>query len=488
MRSAPRVLHVAAEVHPLIKTGGLADVVGALPGALAAAGCDVRLLLPAYGDVLARWPAERVLQEVGAPLGSLFGASRVRLLRGTLPNSTVPLYLLDAPWLYERGGNPYVNSDGLPWADNHLRFGLLGHVAAQLAGGALDPDWRADILHAHDWHAALAPVCLRQHPANAVRSVFTIHNLAFQGRFPLVAAFDLGLRAALLTPAALEFHGDLSFMKGALVHADAITTVSPTYAREILTVEQGEGLDGVLRDHAARLRGILNGVDTTVWDSAHDGALTARYGAADARQGKALNRRALRQECGLAQDETRPLLAVVGRLTGQKGLDLLLEAIESAALDDVQLLVLGTGEAGLERAFSALAARQPQRIAARITFDEALSHRVFAGADMIVVPSRFEPCGLTQLYGLRYGTVPVVRRVGGLADTVSDETAGEAGTGFVFEAPYAHALRDTLVRALKVYREQPARWAALMRKGMAQEVSWATPAAAYRELYQQVLL
>ncbi|MBK8957520.1 MAG: glycogen synthase GlgA [Proteobacteria bacterium] len=484
--ATPRVLHVAAEAHPLVKTGGLADVVGALPPALAARGCDVRLLLPGYEAVLQGFAAGH-LTPVGAPLGTAFGASRIQLLRATLPGSTVCLYVIDAPWLYGRAGNPYVDGAGLPWADNHLRFGLLGHVAAQLAAGGLDASWQADIVHAHDWHAALAPVYLRQHPANAVRTVFTIHNLAFQGRFPLDVGPALGLGPAQLTPSALEFHGDLSFMKGALLAADAITTVSPSYAREILRPEGGEGLDGVLRDRASRLLGILNGVDTLLWDSSSDAALAQPYTRDTAPSAKAVNRRALRKECGLADDPRRPLVAVVGRLTYQKGLDLLLEAIADPALADMQLLVLGTGEAGLEQAFSALAAREPGRIATAIRFDEALSHRVFGGADAILVPSRFEPCGLTQLYGLRYGTVPIVRRVGGLADTVVDESTGDSGTGFVFEAPYAHALRDTLARMLAVYQQQPQRWAALMQRGMAQEVSWAGPAAVYGELYQQLM-
>ena len=299
-------------------------------------------------------------------------------------------------------------------------------------------------------------------------------------------ADELGLHPALLTPAALEFHGDLSFMKGALVHADAITTVSPTYAREILTSETGEGLEGVLRERVAQLHGILNGVDTAVWDSTRDAALVACYDSKQALAAKRINRRALRRECGLDDDETRPLVAVVGRLTGQKGIDLVLEAFEHPTLDALQLLVIGTGEAGFERAFRDLAMRAPGRIAAHIRFDEALSHRIFGGADMIIVPSRFEPCGLTQLYGLRYGTVPVVRRVGGLADTVNDENTGVKGNGFVFDAANAAALRATLLRALSIYRDKPKRWFSLMTQGMTQAMSWDTPAAAYQALYKSL--
>lgn len=482
MSGAPRVLHVAAECHPLVKTGGLADVVGALPPALAAAGADARVLLPGYAEVLTRLAQGDELAPVGAPFGALFGAARVRLLRARLPGAEVPLYVIDAPWLYGRGGNPYLAGDGAGWRDNHLRFALLGYVAAQFGAGALDPDWQPDIVHAHDWHAALAPVYLRQHPANDVRTVFTIHNLAFQGRFPLGEAEALGIPARELTPSGLEFHGDLSFMKGALLRADAITTVSPSYAREILGVEGGEGLDGVLRDRRARLHGILNGVDVARWDPAHDTALARPYGAHDATAAKRANRRALRAEFGLSDDD-RPLFALVGRLTWQKGIDLLLDAARDPRLADLQLLVLGTGEPGFEAALRALAEAAPGRIATRIAFDEALSHRVFGGADAILVPSRFEPCGLTQLYGLRYGTLPIVRRVGGLADTVVDEQAGEGGTGFVFETADATALGDTLLRAATLYRAAPRRWQAMMARGMAADVSWAAPARAYMDLY-----
>lgn len=484
--AAPRVLHVAAEAHPLIKTGGLADVAGALPLALAARGVDVRLLVPGYPAVLAALEqAGRRTVEV-ATLGPAFGAARIRLLRGTLADDRLPLYVIDAPWLYGRAGNPYVDSSGLPWADNHLRFGLLGWLAAQCAAGALDPDWRPDIVHAHDWHAGLAPHYLRQHPACPTRAVFTIHNLAFQGRFALEVGPQLGFLPSQLTPDSLEFHGDLSFMKAALTAADAITTVSPSYAREILTSEFGEGLEGVLRSRSDVLSGILNGIDADLWNPAQDPAIVAPYDLHDMR-GKRANKAALQKAFGLPVSPSTPLFAMVGRLTAQKGVDLLQEAMRDPALGAAQFVMLGSGEATYERGLLALAAREPERIAVRIAFDEALSHQVFAGADVIVVPSRFEPCGLTQLYGLRYGAVPVVRRVGGLADTIVDDSLGADANGFSFDAADAPTLRATLVRALAIYRDAPSRWDTLMRHGMSADHTWSSPANAYMALYDDLL-
>ena len=485
MTARLKVLHVAAEAHPLIKTGGLADVAGALPAALLAQGVDARLLLPGYAAVLTAMRAAGGVQAVGAPLGPAFGAARLALLRAHLPGSGVPLYVIDAPWLYGRAGNPYVDADAMPWPDNHLRFGLLGWIAAQLAAGGLDPEWTPDVVHAHDWHAGLAPVYLRAHPAARTRTVFTIHNLAFQGLFGFDAAAPLGLPTALLTPELLEFHGELSFMKGGLTCADRVTTVSPTYAREILTPAFGEGLEGVIQMRAAHLSGILNGVDTAHWNPAADPLIAHAY---DAQQmaGKAANQRTLRAELGLAGTAHGPLFAVVSRLTGQKGLDLLPEALAGALARDAQLVVLGSGEKGLEDAFVALAARHPGRVAVQIGFDEALSHRIFAGADAIIVPSRAEPCGLTQLYGLRYGTLPVVRRVGGLADTVVDEAAGTGATGFVFDSATVPALAAALMRAVDVFMH-PKRWRALTRAGMETPVSWEPAARAYLALYEELM-
>jgi starch synthase len=485
MMSRARVLHIAAEVFPLIKTGGLADVVGALPKALRNLDVDARILVPGYPDVLATMASHGHFEVLGPSLGAIFGAARVQIMRGRLPSSEVPVYVIDAPWLYQRPGNPYVDAAGHPWPDNYLRFGLLGLIGAQFAGGDIDPQWSPQILHAHDWHAGLALVYLAQHPAPRARSVFTIHNLAFQGRFPLDCAGQLGFIPAQVTPQMLEFHGDVSFMKGALMAADAITTVSPTYAREILTFERGEGLDGVLGSRAERLSGILNGVDTVQWNPAHDPLIAHPYDSTTL-AAKESNKTALRKELGLRQVAELPLFAVVGRLTAQKGLDLLLESLNDPALGEFQLAILGTGESGFERAFSALANARAGTVAARIVFDEALSHRVFAGADAILVPSRFEPCGLTQLYGLRYGAVPIVRRVGGLADTVIDEQAGTSGNGFVFDDAHATALTATMQRALRVYRDR-SRWQALMQSGMRQALSWERPAAAYQALYDNLM-
>jgi starch synthase len=486
-----RVLHVGAEWFPLLKTGGLADVVAALPAAQRDAGLDVRLLLPGVP------PLREALQrgvEV-ARLGPAFGAARVSLLRGSLPGTDLPAYLIDAPWLYARpGGNPYLGPDGREWPDNHARFALLGWMAAQIGAGGLDPAWSPRIVHAHDWHAALAPAYLAAHGAAGtvaapVRSVLTVHNLAFQGRFPLDRFAELALPAWMAGPAGVEFHGELRFLKGGLVHADRITTVSPTYAREILTPAEGHQLDDVLRHRAAALVGIVNGIDDAVWDPATDAALAARYDRT-APEGKAACKRALQAELGLAQRADAPLLGVVSRLTPQKGLDLLLSALHVWLGAGGQVAMLGSGDVALEHAWRAAAEAAPDAIGVRFGYDEGFAHRVVAGADAIAVPSRFEPCGLTQLYGLRYGTLPVVHRVGGLADTVvdADESAlrEDRATGFAFDGATPDALARALRRALETWH-RPTAWRQTMRRAMAQDTSWRAPAARYAALYDAMV-
>ena len=483
--SGLKLLHVAAEVFPLVKTGGLADVAAALPPALARAGADTRLLLPGLPPIMeALSPAAEVCR-----FGPLFGAARIVLRRGHLPGCGVPAYVIESPWLYRRGGGPYQDERGADWPDNLQRFALLGWTAAHLAAGELDEGWEPDVLHAHDWHAALACAYAEVHPGTSALSVFTVHNLAYQGLFPMSDFDPLGLPARTRDSTGLEFHGQLSFMKGGLKFADRITTVSPTYAREIATPEFGFGLDGVIRSRQAVVSGILNGVDSEVWDPAHDVALPARYDALRL-EGKAACKQALQAEMGLAAEPHALLLGVVSRLTSQKGLDLVLEALASLVSRGVQLVIVGTGDAGLERAVREAAQAHAGQVAACVVYDEALAHRVIAGADAILVPSRFEPCGLTQLYGLRYGTLPVVRRVGGLADTVVDASVeslheGRA-TGFVFDAATSGALERAVERLLALYR-QPHAWREVMRTGMAQDFSWDHAARDYLSLYRQAL-
>ena len=480
-----KVLHVAAEVFPLVKTGGLADVVAALPVALAAQGADVRLLLPGLPAVMESVQGARTVIVVGA----CFGALRVRLLLARMPGSEMPVYVIDAPYLFRRGGNPYLDSRGEEWPDNLQRFALLGWLAAHLAGGDADPDWAPDIVHAHDWHAAMACAYVAEHPPTQAATVFTVHNLAYQGLFPMHDWPSLGLATRLMSPAGLEYHGQLSFMKAGLKFADLITTVSPNYAREIATYEFGCGLDGVIRSRGEAVSGVLNGIDDEVWNPATDPAIVQRY-SLERPKGKRACRRALQVELGLDPDDHALLVTVVSRLTSQKGLDLVLAALPALVQAGVQLAVQGTGEPALEAAFQMAMRSHPGRVHVFAGYDEARAHRLVAGADAIAVPSRFEPCGLTQLYGLRYGTLPIVRRVGGLADTVTDASpktlAEGTATGFTFDSATPAAFEKAVKRAVEMQADAGA-WAGMMRTAMAQQLSWAGPAKAYLGLYELAL-
>jgi starch synthase len=480
-----RVLHVGAEVFPLVKTGGLADVLGALPQALIEQGADVRLLLPGYPAIADAVLHQKRVYEVGA----CFGAARVTLRLGQMPYSKVPVYVIDAPYLYRRGGSPYQDDGGGEWADNAQRFALLGWVGAHLASGELDPEWRPRVLHAHDWHAAMSCAYIAAHPVHDTATVFTVHNLAYQGLFPSGDFALLGLPSRFMASSGLEYHNQLSFMKAGLKFARRVTTVSPTYAREIATHEFGFGLDGVIRGRGADVSGVLNGVDGNVWDPATDAGLAARY-SADQLEGKARCKEALQAELGLAPRAGAALFGVVSRLTSQKGLDLVLGALPALLRRGAQLALQGTGDPALEAAFVAAACTHAGEVAVRIGYDEALAHRIIAGADAILVPSRFEPCGLTQLYGLRYGSLPVVRRVGGLADTVIDASedaiAADRATGFVFEGATPAALDSAIQRVVAAYA-QPERWRRLMLRAMAQDYSWAGSAQKYGALYAELV-
>lgn len=479
-----KVLQVCAELFPLLKTGGLADVAGALPGALQARGCDVRVLLPGFPAIRQGIPDAAPVRTHGAVAGD------AQLLLGRLPDSGALAYVIQSPW-FDIEGNPYVGKDGKPHAGHHRRFALLGQIAAQLAEG-LDASWQPQVVHGHDWHAGLAPAYLRAAERRQGRklagSVYTVHNLAFQGLFPLDVLHQLGLPAEFFHMHGLEFHGQVCFMKAGLVYADRITTVSPTYAREIQGEEQGCGLDGVLRLRSGDLSGILNGVDPAVWNPASDAHIAHKY---DARRlgGKAACRGALQAEFGLAPQEDAPLFGAVSRLTEQKGFNLVLAGLPELLRRGGQLVVLGSGDAALEAELRRAAEAQPQSVALRIGYDELLAHRIVAGADVILVPSRFEPCGLTQLYGLKYGTLPLVRQVGGLADTVIDSSlenlADALATGFVFDRfdvePYTAAVR----RAFALFRRK-AEWRRVQARAMAQPYDWDAAAARYLELYATV--
>lgn len=479
---AERVLHVAAEVYPLVKTGGLADVAAALPAALVGHGVDARVLVPGYPAIM---EGVRELKLV-ADLGSVRGAGRVRLLIGNMPDTGVLTYVLDAPWYFGREGNPYLGPDNRDWPDNPHRFALLSWVAAQLAWGGVDAHWEADVLHAHDWHTGLAPLYLRLNPVRRVRTVFSIHNLAYQGVFPPEYGFELGLPLWTLQPGALEYWGQASFMKGGLVFSDWLSTVSPRYAQEITTPAFGYGLEGVLFERRDTLTGILNGIDDDVWNPATDPIIEGNYTANDL-EGKAHNKARLQQSLGLEVDPTRPLAVMVSRLTDQKGADLLLGVLPRMRELGFQLALLGSGDRGLEDAFVRAAEQNPGWISTTIGYKEQLSHQLIAGGDVILVPSRFEPCGLTQLYGLRYGTLPLVRAVGGLADTVREHEAyGQMPNGFVFHRADAADFSAALERAAELWRD-PHAWHWRRHYAMGAQHGWGPAAAQYLALYRQIL-
>ena len=487
-RSRPRtlrVLHAAAELYPWVKTGGLGDVLAALPPALLEQGVDTRLCLPAFPAFLDAFHLTDAVR-----LATPFAAERIRVTLATLPGSKIAAYLVDHPPFYDRPGGPYGGPDGRDWPDNHRRFALLGWVAAALGTGA-DPNWRPDIVHGHDWHAGLAPAYLRAEadagkPAPA--SVFTIHNLAYTGWFAVGTFPELSLPPGFYGLNGVEFYGGVSFIKAGLFYADRLTTVSPTYAREIQTPEYGEGFDGLLRARADALAGILNGVDPRYWDPEHDDAIPQPYGIDNAEAGKAAAKAELRRRLHLF-DGDKPVFGVVSRLTPQKGLDLLLAALPDLVSGGGQLALLGAGDRDLETGFATAAEAQRGMVGAEIGYDERLARLVIAGSDCVVIPSRFEPCGLTQLYGLRYGTLPLVRRTGGLVDTVVDATparlSDKTATGFMFEPATAEALAATLEWATAQYANRGS-WRQMMREAMTRDFSWAQSARQYVAMYREL--
>ena len=479
----PRVLHVAAELFPWVKTGGLGDVTAALPPALAAIGVDARLVLPGFSALLDAFKLEEI-----ARLRTPFAVERVRIARGQLPDSEVSVYLIDHPAFYDRPGTPYQAPDGGEWGDNYRRFALLGWAGAAVAQG-VDPEWRPEILHGHDWHAGLAPAYLRA-AGGPVPSVFTVHNLAYQGFFGPEIFGELALPPEFFNIYGVECFGGVSFLKAGLFYVDRLTTVSPTYAREIQTPYFGMNLDGLLRDRANVLTGILNGVDPAIWSPEIDAILPRRYGLDSVGRGKAAAKAALQRRFGLDEQPDALLFGAVTRLTWQKGLDLLLGALSGIVGFGGQIVLLGSGEHDLEQGFTAAAVAHRGRVGVVLGYDEELAHLIVAGADSVVVPSRFEPCGLTQLYALRYGALPLVRRTGGLADTVVDANAitlaGGTATGFVFDDEDPDALLGAAQRAAALYADRGS-WQRVIRQAMTQDFSWEASARQYLALYRELV-
>lgn len=472
-----KILFVTSEAYPLMKTGGLADVSGSLPNALKALGHDVRILMPAYADTLASLGP---LQAHHLP--QINGA--IDILEGLLPGSEVPIWLVAHPGTFDRPGNPYLTPDGKSWTDNAERFALLSRVAVEVAMNRVGYRWKPDIVHCNDWQTGLIPALLGDEPKRPA-TVFTIHNLAYQGNFPRAMFRQLGLPERFWSHHALEFYDQLSFIKGGLVYADRISTVSPTYAREIQGKEFGCGMEGLLAQREDRLHGILNGIDDQAWDPAHDPYLPHAFDAEDL-SGKALVKSALQARSGLAQDAEVALIALVGRLVQQKGIDLVIDALPQLMDLPLQLVILGSGEKKYEHALDQWTRLYPDRISLTLGYDEPLAHLIEAGADLFLMPSRFEPCGLNQMYSQRYGTAPIVRSVGGLADTVDDASADNLAAGTASGITFADARPDALLqavhRAIALFRDKSV-WEQIQRIAMNKDFSWHKSARQYEALY-----
>jgi len=475
-----KILFVTSEAHPLIKTGGLADVSGSLPKALAGLGVDVRLIMPNY--------------QVIKTTGEIYYKSTVRvnnidanILETRLPGTKVLVWLVDCPEFFDFPGNPYVDEQGNAWADSAERFALFCRVAVEVAMNRGHLDWTPDIIHCNDWQSGLVPALLSLE-ADRPATVFTIHNMAYQGLFPKSTWISLNLPKSLWNPGGIEFNGMLSFIKGGLAYADLVTTVSPTYALEIQTADYGYGLEGLLSHRNDALTGIINGIDADQWNPQTDPAISEHYDISTLNK-KQLNKSALQKKLSLPVDKSIPVFALISRLVEQKGIDLVLECLPEMLALPLQFVLLGTGDKEFEQQLSRFAKTHPDKMAITLGYDETLAHQLEAGADIFLMPSRYEPCGLNQLYSQRYGTVPIARKTGGLADTVVDalpETLGnKTATGFVFNEATAGTLMEAIKRALIVY-SQPEAWKQLQTTGMQQDYSWHKSAKDYMALYERL--
>lgn len=481
-----KTLFVTSEIYPLIKTGGLADISGALPPALRDAGLDVRVLVPGYPAILEKLPDAKVLlADVSFPVGN---AGAARLLGATLPGSDLPLLLLDCPALYARPGGPYLTPEGKDWPDNVLRFGLLCHVGAMLAKATSPLKWQPAVVHCNDWQSGLIPALLHYSKTPHAKSVMSIHNLAFQGNFDPQWVPRLGLPAESFTMHGVEFYGSLSFLKAGIYYADKVTTVSKTYAAEIQTAEFGYGMEGLLHERNTDLYGIVNGIAND-WNPSQDIHLHQPYDSVTLHK-KTLNKLQLQHELGLRISDAVPLLGVVSRLTQQKGIDLILDCAHELLQSGVQLAILGSGEVLYEQRLRELAQSRPGLVSVTFGYNEGLAHRLIAGSDIFLMPSRFEPCGLSQMYSMNYGTPPVVRRTGGLADTVTDcnelTLRDGTATGFVFDHETAGEFLLAVQRALASFQTTNV-WHALQHNGMACDFGWQKAAAEYTDVYRAAI-
>lgn len=474
-----KILFVTSEVFPLIKTGGLADVSGSLPQALKALGHDVRILVPGYPKVLS--------SASFSPLPTR-PETAPRLLKSLLPGSDVEVWALQDEIHFGREGNPYLGADGHPWPDNAERFAHFCRVGAEIALDRLGLDFKPDIVHCNDWQSGLIPALLADEPKRP-GTVFTIHNLAYQGVFPRSTFEALKLPTRFWSPESLEFYDQMSFIKGGLVFADRISTVSPTYAREIQEKADGCGLEGLLSHRQARLSGILNGIDTEAWNPATD-PLLAHHFSLKSLKGRTVLKAQLQEASGLPAKPNLPVFAWVGRLVEQKGIDFLLESLPRLMALPLQIALIGTGDVRYEKALTEWQNLFPDRISIFLGYSEARAHLAEAGCDVFLMPSRFEPCGLNQMYSQRYGAIPLVRRAGGLADTVTDASpeAIETGTatGIVFDTATSEAFFEAIERALALYAQKTV-WASIQKNGMRKDFSWETSALQYLDLYDAAL-
>ncbi|MCX7189753.1 MAG: glycogen synthase GlgA [Methylotenera sp.] len=479
-----RVLFATSEVFPLIKTGGLADVSGSLPTALQNLGVDIRILMPGYPAVLNKLTN---LQAI-ATFDNLPVIHNAALMMGTIAETQVKVMVIKSAHLYEREGGPYADANGLEWLDNPVRFGILSKVAAILSGpNSPITDWQPDIVHCNDWQTGLTPAYMKLVEHSQAKSIISLHNMAFQGCYAPGWLSTLALPSTNFTIEGFEYHGQLSFLKAGIFYANAVTTVSPSYAKEIQTAAFGFGLEGLLSKRGNEIKGILNGIETDEWNPEADPHLVKNYSATTL-AGKKLVKAALQEKLGLHIDASAPLLGVVSRLTHQKGLDMLVPILQELVDTGCQLALLGSGESALENAFRTLAVSNPTKVNVTIGYNEPLSHQIMAGCDMFIMPSRFEPCGLNQLYGLAYGTPPIVNATGGLADSVVDTNIitfkNKTANGFVMSEASPTSLLSCIKQALNVFNNDAGAWKQIQKNGMTQNLSWDKSALEYLAVYQ----